>query len=526
MENTIYSLLPPLIAIIMVILTRRVLVSLGIGIISAAIILANLQFTETMSILFTTVKAIFIEDGALNSWNVFIILFLLILGVITAFISITGGSRAFGDWAMKRVKTRAGAQLVTAFLGILFFIDDYFNALTVGQVSRPITDRQRVSRAKLAYIIDSTSAPVCVIAPISSWGAFIIAIIGSVLVTHQVTDITAFSAFIQMIPMNLYVWVTLLLVFLTAIFNIGFGSMKAHEERAWLKGEVFNPSKQIPGELKEDLPVSKKGSVGDLVWPIIVLVAGTVSAMFWTGYQNTDGAKTAMAILDNTDVALSLFSGGILGLVTTLFLYSRQLKQKAIKENVLLKGIIAGIKSMLPAVYILIFAWAIVDLIGQLETGTYLAGVVTKLNIHSGFLPVMLFIIAGIMGFSTGTSWGSFGILIPIAGDIAAATDISLLLPGMAAVLAGAVFGDHCSPISDTTILSSTGAGCNHMDHVITQLPYALIAAAITAVGYVTLGFTGSTIISLAVVVAILFAIASFFRQTTANEVGEQVVIK
>lgn len=521
MENTVYSLLPPLIAIIMVILTRRVLVSLGIGIIVAAFILANLHVGEAITILFHAAKAIVIEDGALNSWNVFIILFLLILGVITAFISITGGSRAFGDWAMKRVKTQTGAQLIAAFLGILIFIDDYFNALTVGQVSRPITDRQRVSRAKLAYIIDSTSAPVCVVSPISSWGAFIIAIIGSVLVTHNVTDFTAFSAFVQIIPMNLYVWVTLLLVFLTAFRNINLGPMKEHEKRALATGKVFDPSKQIPGELKEDLPISKHGSVGDLIWPIVMLVVGTIGFMFWTGYQNTEGIKTLIAILDNTDVSLSLFLGGLFGLFTALSMFYRQVKQKTVSGNIFTKGIVAGVKSMLPAVYILLFAWAIVDLIGQLKTGTYLASLVGEFNIHHGFLPVILFVIAGAMGFSTGTSWGSFGILLPIAGDIAAVTDLNLLLPSMAAVLAGAVFGDHCSPISDTTILSATGAGCNHLDHVITQIPYALTAALISAVGYFVLGFT-NIFIALPVTIVLLVIVTLIFGRPVQSSVSDK----
>lgn len=509
MENTIFSLLPPFIAIVMVIITRRVLVSLGVGIISAAFILGQFHLGESFTVLFAAIKAIFIEDGALNSWNVFIILFLLILGMITAFISITGGSRAFGEWAMKRVKTPAGAQFVAAILGILIFIDDYFNALAVGQVSRPITDRQRVSRAKLAYIIDSTSAPVCVVSPISSWGAFIITIVGSVLVTHHVTDITAFSAFLQMIPMNLYVWATLALVFLTAYRNINIGQMKVHEERALTTGEVYDPQKEIPGELKEELPTSKKGTVGDLVWPIITLIVATIGFMAWTGYEGAEGNVTLMEILDNTDVSKSLFYGGVLGFIVAIILFFRQVRHQAISANIFIKGMISGAKSMLPAVYILLFAWAIVDLIGQLGTGTYLAGLVEKSNMNPAFLPVILFIIAGIMGFSTGTSWGSFGILIPIAGNIAAVTDISLLLPSMAAVLAGAVFGDHCSPISDTTILSSTGAGSNHIDHVMTQLPYAFLAAGVSALGYIALGLTGSTIVGLALTL-ILIVIFSF----------------
>lgn len=289
MENTIFSLIPPVLAIVMVILTRRVLLSLGVGIVSAALLLADFKINETVRIVFfDAVKGIFVADSALNTWNVYIILFLLVLGVITAFITISGGSRAFGEWAMKRVKTRAGAQLIGAFLGIIIFIDDYFNALAVGQISRPITDRQKVSRAKLAYLIDSTSAPVCVVSPVSSWGAYIIALIGSILAAHNMTEYTAFSAFIQMIPMNLYVWTTLAIVFIVAIKNVEIGPMKVHELRAVKEGLVSDPNKTAAGELKEDLPSSTKGTVGDLVWPIITLIVGTVSMMIWTGYTATE----------------------------------------------------------------------------------------------------------------------------------------------------------------------------------------------------------------------------------------------
>lgn len=505
-------------AILMVILTKRVLLSLGVGIISAAFLLAQFNVVEAISIILNAVMALFISEGELNTWNVYIILFLFILGTITAFISISGGSRAFGEWAIKRVKTRAGAQGVAAIMGMIIFIDDYFNALAVGQISRPITDRQKVSRAKLAFLIDSTSAPICVVSPISSWGAYIIAIIGGILAAHEVTQFTAFSAFIQMIPMNFYVWTTLAMVFIVAFFNVELGKMKTHEQRAISTGEVLDPHKPAPGELKEELPTSSKGAVGDLVFPIIALIVGTVSAMLWTGYQATEGSATILAIFENTDVAKSLLYGGLFGLAVTLLLFYRQaFVLKGVRANVFSTGLVEGIKSMLPAVYILLFAWVIVDLIGQLETGNYLAGIVEKSDLNIAFLPVILFIIAGIMAFSTGTSWGSFGILLPIAGDIAAATDFNLLLPAMAAVLAGAVFGDHCSPISDTTILSSTGAGCNHMDHVMTQLPYALISAGIASVGYLLLGFTESISAALIAIVFLLIAFTFFAKKVRTN---------
>ncbi|WNS74848.1 Na+/H+ antiporter NhaC family protein [Bacillus sp. DTU_2020_1000418_1_SI_GHA_SEK_038] len=508
MENTVFSLIPPLLAIVMVIMTRRVLLSLGVGIVSAAFILGEFRITNTLAIIYDSVKGIFVADGKLNTWNVYIIMFLLILGMITAFISITGGSRAFGEWAMKRVKTRAGAQIVGAVLGIIIFIDDYFNALAVGQISRPITDRQQVSRAKLAYLIDSTSAPVCVVSPVSSWGAYIITLIGTILTANHVTEYSAFSAFLQMIPMNLYVWTTLAMVFIVALRNFEIGPMRIHEIRAVKEGLVYDPDKPLAGELKDDLPTSTKGTVGDLLWPIITLILGTVGMMFWTGYEATEGTATIIKIFENTDVSKSLMIGGLLGLFVTMAMFFRQaFVLKGVDGGILGKGLLSGMKSMLPAVYILLFAWTISDLIGRLETGLYMANIVENSNMNIALLPFILFILAGIMAFSTGTSWGSFGILLPIAGHIAAATDINLLLPAMAAVLAGAVFGDHCSPISDTTILSSTGAGCNHIDHVMTQLPYALISAAISAVGYLILGFTGSSLLALLAVAFMLLIV-------------------
>lgn len=520
MTNTIFSLIPPLLAIAMVILTKRVLLSLGTGIISAALLLAQFNITDTLKITFVSFKNIFVEDGGVNTWNVYIILFLLVLGVITAFITISGGSRAFGEWAMKRVKTRTGAQIVGAVLGIIIFIDDYFNALAVGQISRPITDRQKVSRAKLAYIIDSTSAPICVVSPVSSWGAYIIALLVPILAAHGITEFSAFSAFVQMIPLNFYVWATIPLVFIIVSRNINFGRMKIREVRAITTGEVLDPAKPAPGELKEDLPSSKNGSVGDLAWPILALLIGTVGSMLWTGYSATDGQATIIKIFENTDVAKSLILGGLFALVVTMALFFRHVViLKGVPNKALPIGVKEGIKSMLPAVYILVFAWSIVDLIGQLETGLYLAGVVQTIDLNIAFLPAILFVIAGLIAFSTGTSWGSFGILLPIAAEIAAATDISMLLTVMAAVLAGAVFGDHCSPISDTTILSSTGAGCNHIDHVTTQLPYALTSAVIAITGFLLIGFTGSMFLSLAAVVVLLIVFAIFAPRTKVNNV-------
>lgn len=495
MDHGVLSLIPPFLALIMVLVTRKVLLSLGVGIIVGALMVnqtSSTMINDTISQILTLLVEIFYVDGGVNTWEFYIILFLLLLGIIAAFISITGGSQAFGELALSKVKTRVGAQFAAGFLGIILFIDDYFNALTVGNVSRPFTDRHKVSRAKLAYIVDSTSAPICVVAPMSSWGAYIITILGGILVTYGVTDYSAIQAFVMMAPMNFYAIIAVLLVFATVYFKLDFGPMRTHEQRAMETGELVDVTKgPAPGDT-QDLEPTGKGKVGDLVWPIAVLIVTTIIFMIVTGVQGTDGKVSLLSIFENTDVARALLYGGSISALLSLGI---AVKRK-VPGKLIIKGTWSGIKSMLPAVYILIFSWIIIGIISDLGTGQYLAGLVDE-HIHLGFLPFLLFILAGIMALSTGTSWGTFGIMLPIAAEIAAATNIELLLPVMAAVLAGAVFGDHCSPISDTTILSSAGTGSHVIDHVVTQLPYTLTAAAIAGVGFLVLGLTTSIILSL-----------------------------
>lgn len=519
MENTIFSILPPLVAIIMVLLTKRVLLSLGAGIVAAAFILTSFAPVQAVTEIFNSF-AITFWDGGFNAYNVFILLFLFLLGIITAFVSLSGGSMAFADWASERIKTRRGAKVLTVVLGMVIFIDDYFNALAVGQVARPITDRYKISRAKLAYFIDSTAAPVCVVSPVSSWGAAIIGIIASILSAQTYVQMSALEAFLWMAPMNFYVIAALAIVFFVAVRDVDFGAMKKHETRAITTGELFDANKTIPGEMKEEFPVHNHGRVTDLLMPIILLVVGTIAAMIWTGYQNAGQTMDVWAIFENTDVPGSLMAGGLLGAISSILLYFRQFKKnETAKASWIGKGIIEGIRSMMGAVLILIFAWSLSYLVGALETGLYLADFVTESNMPIEILPVLLFLLAGVMAFSTGTSWGSFGILLPIAGNIMAQAAPELLLPALSAVLAGAVLGDHCSPISDTTILSSTGAGSNHMDHVLTQLPYALTAAAIAAVGYIVIGFTGSllwSLLTVIIILAVLFIVWS--KRTTIME--------
>lgn len=505
MEGSIYSLIPALLMLVLVLVTKRVLLSLGIGIIVGALFIHSFSLVGTIDEVWTSFYQIFYTADGVNVGNILLLAFLLLLGIMTAFLSASGGSRAFGEAMIKRVKTRTGAQVMTAILGIIIFIDDYFNALAVGQVARPLTDRHKISRAKLAYFIDSTSAPVTVLSPISSWGAYIIGVLGSLFVAHDITNLQPLEAFVKMIPLNFYAIGALILVFFTAYLKMDFGPMRKHEQRAMEKGELMDPDeKNVPGDLGEVFQPHKNGKLYHLILPIIVLVIGTVGAMIVTGAQaSTD--VTLLTIFANTNVNLSLFIGGIVA-VATAFIFHLRLRKP--KENSL-KIVVEGIKTMLPAIYILLLAWMIGAIIDTLGTGDFLAQLVENASIDPALLPFLFFIIAGLMALATGTSWGTFGIMLPIAAEIAVITDVSLLLPSLAAVLGGAVFGDHCSPISDTTILSSTGAGSNHIAHVVTQLPYACLAATIGAISYLVVGFSGNVLLSL-VLTLVLVTAASF----------------
>ncbi|REJ10047.1 Na+/H+ antiporter NhaC family protein [Halobacillus trueperi] len=516
MEGTIYSLIPAVLMLILVLLTRKVILSLGIGIIVGAFLLTQMDIGGGLALIWSIFANIFVSEGALNMGNIYLLSFLFLLGITTAFMTASGGSRAFGRWAVERIRTRKGATLVPALLGIIIFIDDYFNALAVGQVARPVTDRYKVSRAKLAYYIDSTSAPITVISPISSWGAYIIGTIGSILAANEITQYQAFEAFVLMIPANLYVFAALLLVFLTIYLRLDLGPMKVHEKRAIETGELNNPEKRdVPGDLNDEFKEHNHGKISHLIWPIFALVVGTVLTMVITGMRNTEGSVDLLSIFANTNVNISLFTGGVVSVVVALVLYISQPKPKSGISLVFGQGM----KAMLPAIYILVFAWMIGDIIGQLQTGEYLAQQFTQADINLAYLPLIIFLLSGFMALSTGTSWGTFGIMLPIAGEIAAVSDPTLILPALSAVLAGSVFGDHCSPISDTTILSSTGAGSNHIDHVLTQLPYALIAAGAASIGYVILGLSGGVwlplLMTLIIVTFVAFIIHKFNRQPT-----------
>ncbi|SDC45832.1 transporter, NhaC family [Pelagirhabdus alkalitolerans] len=516
MEGTIYSLIPAVLMLLLVIATRKIYLSLGVGIFVGALMITDFNFAAMFIKIFDVFFAIFYtaEDGV-NVGSLYLLGFLLLLGVLTASMTASGGSKAFGNWAMEHVKTRRNAQLVPAILGVMIFIDDYFNALAVGQVSRPVTDRHHVSRTKLAYIIDSTSAPITVITPISSWGAYIIGTIGAIFSANQVVDYQPLEAFVRMIPMNLYAFTSMLLVFIVAILNLNLGSMAKHEGLAEKDGQLFDSNKGgIAGDIKESVSTHHHGKMYHLIIPIVLLVAGTVLTMLWTGYLATEETITVLSLFANTNVNLSLFLGGLFAVIASLILYLPLEKPKTNAFTVISKGM----ESMMPAIYILILAWMIGDIIGELDTGGFLAGLVQDAAINASYLPMILFVIAGFMALATGTSWGTFGIMLPIAAQVAVGVDVSIILPAMAAVLAGSVFGDHCSPISDTSILSSTGAGSNHIDHVVTQLPYAFISAFTALVGYFVYALTESVGISLLISVVSVAAIAFILQQFNKNK--------
>ena len=510
------SILPAIVALGLAIITRRVLISLGVGIVLGALLLVDFSFANGAIYIFNTIKGVVIEDGGINSWNMSIVAFLLLLGMMTALLTLSGGTRAFADWAIVHIKQKRGASFLAAFLGVFIFIDDYFNSLAVGSISRPVTDRFNVSRAKLAYILDSTAAPMCILMPVSSWGAYIMTIIGGILLSHGVADYSPLGAYMRLIPMNFYAIFALLMVFAVIWFKLDIGLMKTHEIGAEKNGSIKdNDHEAVNLHDEYGIEESEKGKVSHLIYPIITLIAATLFFMLYTGNQALASSELAFSVLvafENTDVGKSLCYGGLVGL---LFSFVIVIKQK-IAFSLISKALWIGAKSMFGAIIILFFAWSIGSVIGDMKTGTYLSSLVQG-NIGLHWLPVIIFVLSGTMAFATGTSWGTFGIMLPISGDMAAATEISLMMPMLSAVLAGSVFGDHCSPISDTTILSSTGARCKHIDHVATQLPYALSVAAISAIGFTVLGFTGSLnialLLSLLAFSCVLFAMKMLARR-------------
>ena len=507
-KGTLWSLFPPVIAIGLALITKEVYSSLFVGILSGGIIYAAASGTGFEG----TFKAV-VQDGLItnlsNAYNVGILVFLVVLGIIVVLMNKAGGSRAYGEWAAAHIKSRRGVALSTFFLGVLIFVDDYFNCLTVGSVMRPITDKHNISRSKLAYLIDSTAAPICIIAPISSWAAA---------VSGTVEGVNGISLFINTIPYNLYAFLTILMVIFISISDTDYGPMKIHEDNA-KNGDIFTTKNNTYEQ--DAQPVTERGRVIDLILPVAVLIVFCVVGMIYTGgfFSGTDFV-TAFA---NCDAAYGLSLGSISALIVIIAYY---MLRRVLKFNECMDSIAAGFKQMVPAILILTFAWTLKTMTNHLEAGAFVSGVVQSATALSVLLPVILFVVAVGLAFATGTSWGTFGILIPIVtsvfdaelANVSQTGEIpSMVIICISACLAGAVCGDHCSPISDTTIMASTGAQCDHVNHVSTQLPYALTVAAVCVVGYLLSGFVHNVFIvlgfSVALMLAVLFAIRFFVKR-------------
>lgn len=507
-KGTLWSLFPPVIAIGLALITKEVYSSLFVGILSGGIIYAAASGTGFEG----TFKAV-VQDGLItnlsNAYNVGILVFLVVLGIIVVLMNKAGSSRAYGEWAAAHIKGRRGAALSTFFLGVLIFVDDYFNCLTVGSVMRPITDKHNISRSKLAYLIDSTAAPICIIAPISSWAAA---------VSGTVEGVNGISLFINTIPYNLYAFLTILMVIFISASDTDYGPMKIHEDNA-KNGDIFTTQNNTYEQ--DAQPVTERGRVIDLILPVAVLIVFCVVGMIYTGgfFSGTDFV-TAFA---NCDAAYGLSLGSISALIVIIAYY---MFRRVLKFNECMDSIAAGFKQMVPAILILTFAWTLKTMTNHLEAGAFVSGVVQSATALSVLLPVILFVVAIGLAFATGTSWGTFGILIPIVtsvfeaelANVAQTGEIpSMVIICISACLAGAVCGDHCSPISDTTIMASTGAQCDHVNHVSTQLPYALTVAAVCVVGYLLSGFVHNVFIvlgfSVALMLAVLFAIRFFVKR-------------
>lgn len=476
-SHSFFSVVPPFLALALAVITRRVLLSLGIGILVGVAFLVGGNPVDGLTHLKDMVVGLAWSDGDWSLGKPKILVFLILLGIFTSLLTYSGSNQAFADWAKRHIKNRRGAKMLTACLVFVTFIDDYFHSLAVGAIARPVTDKFKVSRAKLAYILDSTAAPMCVLMPVSSWGASIIATLAGLLVTYKITEYTPMGTFVAMSLMNYYALFALIMVFVVAWFSFDIGSMARFEQAAL-------------NEAHDETTVSDatKGRVYALIIPVLALIASTVSAMIYTGAQASE-TFSILGAFENTDVNTSLVFGGTCGVLAVVLCTLGTIKTADYP-----KAVWQDAKSMFGAIAILILAWLISTVVGEMHTGDYLSTLVAG-NIHPGFLPVILFLLASVMAFATGTSWGTFGIMLPIAAAMAVKVDPSLIIPCMSAVMAGAVCGDHCSPISDTTILSSTGARCNHIDHVTSQLPYSLTVAAAAASGYLALGLTKSALL-------------------------------
>lgn len=507
--GTLWSLLPPIVAIGLALITKEVYSSLFIGILTGGILTAANAGTGFEGMFNIIVQEGFIANLS-DSYNVGILIFLVVLGAIVVLMNKAGGSRAYGEWAVSHIKNRAGASIATFFLGVLIFVDDYFNCLTVGSVMRPVTDKYKISRSKLAYLIDSTAAPVCIIAPISSWAAA---------VSGTVEGVNGIQLFISTIPYNLYALLTLIMVIFVSTTGLDFGLMKQHELNAE-NGDLFTSRSTVYAE--DDKPSHTKGKVIDLILPVIILITLCVIGMIYTG--GFFSGKDFINSFADCDASYGLSLGSMAALIVIIGYF---LCRKVLTFTECMDSVAAGFKQMVPAILILTFAWTLKTMTGFLEAGVFVSGLVEGATVLEVLLPLILFVVAIGLSFATGTSWGTFGILIPIVTDVfskqlEAVTESgnipSMVIICISACLAGAVCGDHCSPISDTTIMASTGAQCDHVNHVSTQLPYAITAAAVSAIGYLLSGFVQNVFVVLGSSILLMLVVLMVLKMMTGKK--------
>ncbi len=500
MYATFWALVPPIVAIVLALITKEVYSSLFIGILVGGLFYSEFSFEGTLNHIF--------NDGFVavlsNAYNVGILIFLVILGAMVSLMNRAGGSAAFGQFARKRIKSRVGAQLMSMLLGVLIFIDDYFNCLTVGSVMRPVTDEHKVSRAKLAYLIDATAAPVCIIAPISSWAAA---------VAGFVEGEDGFSLFIRAIPYNFYALLTIVMMLGLILMNVDFGPMRKHELNA-LKGDLFSEYDKDKKAVQEEAAVNEKGKVIDLLIPILVLIVCCVIGMIYSG-GFFEGADFITAF-SNCDASVGLAMGSIVAIILTVIIY---LIRRVLSFKECMDCIPEGFKAMVPAILILTFAWTLKAMTDSLGADVFVEGIVKEsAGAFMNFLPAIIFLVGCFLAFATGTSWGTFGILIPIVVGVFQNTNPNLMIISISACMAGAVCGDHCSPISDTTIMASAGAQCNHVSHVSTQLPYAVTVAAVSFVTYILAGFIQNAWITLPIGFVLMLAVLFVIKMRTQNK--------
>ena len=503
---TFWSLVPPVVAIVLALITKEVYSSLFIGILIGGVFYSNFQFEGTILHVFQNGLV-----GSLTSeYNMGILVFLVVLGIMVCMMNKAGGSAAFGRWASEHIKSRVGAQLATICLGVLIFIDDYFNCLTVGSVMRPVTDKHNVSRAKLAYLIDATAAPVCIIAPISSWAAA---------VTGFVEGEDGFSIFLRAIPFNYYAILTIVMMVTIVILKMDYGYMKVHETNA-IAGDIYTTPDRPYSNAEESVDETK-GSVIDLIFPVAALIVCCVIGMVYTG-GFFEGAGFVEAF-SASDASVGLMLGSFFAFVITIVFYA---VRKVLSFTDSMACVPEGFKAMVPAILILTFAWTLKTMTDSLGAKEFVAGVVNGAT--GGLLiliPALIFAVGCFLAFATGTSWGTFGILIPIVVNVFSGTNETMMIISISACMAGAVCGDHCSPISDTTIMASAGAQCNHVNHVSTQLPYVITVAVVSGVTYLLAGivqsFAGTVmtaVICLPVGIVLMIGTLLVIRSVTKNK--------